>query len=438
MNQISSVQLNETTLEHLIPFHLIWESSGNLIRISTALRKFWKLPADTPLVISLERPFKSELNYRLFPELTDMMLTLSTESAPDRHLRAELIALGDGKWLLSGLPPLGRVSDLENAGLKLSDLPLHTGLGDALIAAEASQISLDESVVARKKLEEANRSLLAINEAFGRFVPRPFLKALGVDSPMDANLGAHSSASTTIMFADLRNFTAISEEMQSEEIFSFINRYLARVAPRIRENEGFVVHYLGDGILALFQGPPENPIRAAIEMQRAFRDSVRSGELTVKRRQDLDLRLGIGLHFGHIEMGIVGESGRWDSSVISDAVNIASRVENMTKRYGAEILITGEMSARLAAVGAPRVRRIGQVDVKGKQGKVDVYEVLDSLPEATFSLRINSLVPFEEAVRAFERNDKALAREGFQRCLGVDPSDRAAQYYLFQLSDWAH
>ena len=422
--------LGDNEFSHILPFHLLWDADGLLVRVSPAVRRLWSLADDAVPEIRLVRPFPALLDASWFVELTDMILTVSCTSAPARLLRGEILPMPDGRWLLCGLPPIGRVSDLESAGLRLSDLPLHSGLGDALIASEAAHISLQEAKGALADLEKVNASLLALNEAFGRFVPRPFLESLGMKSPLDATLGARASAETTVMFADLRNFTSISEQLEAGEIFAFINRYLAHVAPRIRENEGFVVHYLGDGILAIFNGAPELAVRAAIEMQRALHEAMTNGALGACLPPGTEVTLGIGLHFGRIEMGIVGESGRWDSSVISDAVNTAARVEGLTKTFGAEVLITGDLAKRMAASGALQMRRLGRIEVKGRAKRVDLYEVLDSLHPALQELRHANAPKLAAAITAFEAGLLEAAAEGFRSCLTTDPTDRAAQHYL--------
>ncbi len=419
--------LSEEAFLHVAPFHLVWGADGHLERISPSLRRLWHLSDTESPQVLLERPFPAVLDVTWFPEITDMVLTLVCPSVPDRMIRGELIPLPKHRWLLCALPPMGRVSDLEKAGLKLSDLPLHTGLGDALIAAEAAHVSLGEARRALAGLQTLNKSLMEMNEAFGRFVPKPFLAALGMQSPVEAALGVRASAHTTVMFADLRNFTTISEQLGAEEIFSFINRYLAQVAPRIRENEGFVVHYLGDGILALFNGAPELSVRAAVEMQKTLKEAIHGEGLGACLPPGTDISLGIGLHYGHIQMGIIGESGRWDSTIISDAVNTASRVEGLTKVFGAEILITGQLGNQLSEIF--RTRRLGRMSVKGRAEQLDVYEVLDSLDPETLAARLANAETFDAAVRAFEAGDLETAAAGFEACLAVDPNDRATLHY---------
>ena len=158
------LELDREAFEHLIPFHLMWNGAGQLLRASNPLKKLWRCPPDTLPEVVLERPFRTSLEPWIFPEVSRMVITLSSPGAEDRPLRGEILPLGENRWLFSGAPSIGRVSDLETAGLMLSDLPLHTGLGDALIANEAAQNSLRLSEAERLRLETANRILSALQE----------------------------------------------------------------------------------------------------------------------------------------------------------------------------------------------------------------------------------------------------------------------------------
>lgn len=158
-----SVGLDQEAFDHLIPFHLIWNGAGQLIRASVALTKLWRCPSGTLPEVILERPFRTAIEPWLFTEMTGMVISVGATGAEDRSLRGEIIPIGGDRWLFSGTPSISRVSDLEQAGLMLSDLPLHTGLGDALIANETAQNSLRLSEQERQRLETANRMLSAMN-----------------------------------------------------------------------------------------------------------------------------------------------------------------------------------------------------------------------------------------------------------------------------------
>jgi hypothetical protein len=134
-------------------------------------------------------------------------------------------------------------------------------------------------------------------------------------------------------------------------------------------------------------------------------------------------------------MGIVGESGRWDTSVISDVVNTASRVEGLTKRFGSQVLFT---SALMEALEAPEVflpRRLGLVGVRGRVQRVEVFEALAARPPGVRAQMVATRSRFEDSVHALEEGDAATALAGFQWCLAACPSDAAARSYVAILAE---
>ncbi|MCZ0900792.1 adenylate/guanylate cyclase domain-containing response regulator, partial [Microcoleus sp. HI-ES] len=171
------------------------------------------------------------------------------------------------------------------------------------------------------QIESSKSELEKIAAASARFVPREFLKFLKRESIVDARLGDSVQAEMTIMFADIRSFTSLSESMSPRENFEFLNSYLSRVGPVIREYNGFIDKYIGDGIMALFPNRAEDAVQAAIEMQHQVK-------IYNRHRQNSGyqpISIGIGLHTGTLMLGTIGEAERMESTVISDAVNLASR-----------------------------------------------------------------------------------------------------------------
>lgn len=221
-------------------------------------------------------------------------------------------------------------------------------------------------------------------ESFSRFVPREFLESIGKPSVEEVELGDHAIRCMTVLFSDIRSFTTMLEGMSAEEAFRFINSYMKRVGPLVRQSGGFIDKYIGDAIMALFPERPERALEAAIAMQRALvvynAHRHRSGFRPV--------HVGMGLHYGRLSIGTIGEEGRMDTTVISDAVNIASRLEGLTKRYHAHILASGAFMEALADRAAFSSRFLGSVHAKGKRRVLEVHEVLDTLDGRTREQRL--------------------------------------------------
>ena len=430
------ISLVNTVFEKVAPFYVLFDATKNEEIFSGPLRKYWNIPHEaTQLNISLIRPFRGELQVGLFPELTEMQLTLCWGKQLDRPLRGELMHVEDGRWMFVGSPPITSFASLHAHGFSLSDLPSVSGVGDAIIAVESAQISLRQAQKALDDLEASNNSLSNLNHVFGRFVPEAFLESLGLSNPSEVQLGDHASVQVSVMFGDLRNFTSMSEQMSAKEIFAFLNRFLVLVAPSIRNHSGFVVHYIGDGLLALFSGYSDCSVRAAVDMQLALTAALANGELSDEELDklgilDMPLRFGIGLSFGTVEMGIIGESGRWDATVISDSVNVAARIQEYGKLLGSQILISAELIAGMHSPESFQMRRVGHIQLRGRNEKVEIFEVLDSLPLADRTLRILNRKLFEQAILEFEEGEISKSKRRLGRYLKVCPDDPVALYYL--------
>ncbi|NBX37171.1 MAG: hypothetical protein EBR10_08120 [Planctomycetes bacterium] len=422
-------------LERLAPYSIFWDRAAGTVSLSVKLRKYWQVPTGAfhgP--IRLARPFRGDLQPQVFENLTGMVLALHAGDDPARTLRGEIMPLDGDRWIFAGLPPISCFDDLGRLGLALSDLPLTSGLGDSIIAVESAQVSLRQAQQALADLEAANAVLGSLNQTFERFVPSGFLSSLGMGGAAEAALGAHVSASVTTMFADLRGFTRMSEQMKSAQVFQFLNRFLAFVSPAIRSNGGFIVHYMGDGLLALFPGPSDGAVRAAIQMQRGLTDAVVVGGLDAIIPPGSEARMGIGLSYGDVEMGIIGDSGRWDPAVISDSVNVAARLEEHTKLTGSQILTSSSVNDAMLNPEEVHIRRVGSFEVRGRESRVDAHEVLDSLPLAERTKRILNRRKFESAIDAAESGDLAKSKELMQQYLAVCPEDPAALHHLQVMS----
>ncbi|MCK5359469.1 MAG: DUF3365 domain-containing protein, partial [Gammaproteobacteria bacterium] len=210
-------------------------------------------------------------------------------------------------------------------------------------------------------LRSSIRMLSKTNSSYDRFVPHEFLSYLNKQSIIDVELNDNVEKHMTILFSDIRSFTSLSEGMSPQENFQFINDYLGIMGPIIRHNNGFIDKYIGDAIMALFDHT-DDAVNASLEMLDAL------DEYNQKNISSLphELKIGIGIHRGKLRLGTIGEHGRMDGTVISDAVNLASRVEGATKAFGAYCLISESALYDIDAKEKLDLRLIGDVKVKGK------------------------------------------------------------------------
>lgn len=276
------------------------------------------------------------------------------------------------------------------------------------------------------RVEERTAELAKLNVVYERFVPREFLSFLEKESIVDVQLADQVEREMTVMFSDIRDFTPLSEQMTPQENFNFLNSYFSRMSPIIRQHHGFIDKYIGDGIMALFLKEPDDAVRAAIAMRT---------EVTLynSHRQNCDyepIRIGIGLHTGNLMLGIIGEKERMQGTVIADAVNLASRLESLTKRYRASIVISGQVLDRLQNLGEYTYRFLDKVRVKGKKEPVSIFEILDGEPEAVLAMRERTRADFEAGIVLYYERKFAEASEKFNNALRQNPEDGVIQLYL--------
>jgi predicted ATPase/class 3 adenylate cyclase/tRNA A-37 threonylcarbamoyl transferase component Bud32 len=265
-----------------------------------------------------------------------------------------------------------------------------------------------------------------LNKAYERFVPHQFLRLLNKRSVLEVALGDQVEQEMSILFSDIRGFTALSEKMTPQENFNFINAYLSQMEPIITEYQGFIDKYIGDAIMALFSGQADEAVQGAIAMLKQLFKYNQQRESAGQEA----IAIGIGLNTGDLMLGTVGGQNRMDGTVISDAVNLASRIEGLTKRYGVALLISETTYASLSAPENYAIRTIDRVKVKGKSAPVTVYEVFDGDPADIIALKLKTRNYFEKALRHYRHKEFVLATQYFKQMLAIYPDDIAAQIYL--------
>jgi DNA-binding response OmpR family regulator/class 3 adenylate cyclase len=279
---------------------------------------------------------------------------------------------------------------------------------------------------ANQQLEQSNQEQATLISAYERFVPRQFLKLLGKKSIIDIHLGEQVEKEMSILFSDIRGFTTLSEKMTPQDNFNFINGYLSKMGPMISQYQGLIDKYIGDAIMALFPNQADDAVQAAISMLKALADY----NLTRGSPERPIINIGIGINTGCLMLGTVGDSERMDGTVISDAVNLAARVEQLTKTYGTPLLITEHTYLKLTDTSQYQMRVIDCVTVRGKTEPVIVYEVFDAEPSSIIELKLATLEDFERGFQYFHNGQFENAQNSFEKVLQIHPNDKVSQIYL--------
>ena len=272
-------------------------------------------------------------------------------------------------------------------------------------------------------LQTANRELERLNAAYERFVPREFLGCLNKQSIIDVQLGDQVQQDITILFADIRAFTTLSERMTPQANFDFLNAYLGVMGPVIRKHYGFIDKYIGDAVMAIFPNRPDDAVNAAIDML---------AELSAFNRthQQPPISIGIGVHLGGVMLGTIGEEQRMETTVISDAVNLASRLEGLTKLYGTAIILSEQTLKRLDHPERYHTRFLGQTLLKGKLQHVGVFEVYDGDREPGKSRKLSTQPVFDDGLRFYADRNFLEAARAFHQVLKVNPHDMPARFFV--------
>jgi class 3 adenylate cyclase/PAS domain-containing protein len=294
-----------------------------------------------------------------------------------------------------------------------------------ILSSLASQAAVAiENVRNHEKIERKN-------EAFKRFVPTEFIRHLGKTEVEDIHLGDASHESMSVLFSDIRSFTTIAESMSPEETFIFLNDYLRLIGPNITQNRGFIDKYIGDAIMALFPGnhftsSADDAVAAAVGMMQKLREF----NLSPNRLIERPISIGVGIHTGALTLGTIGFESRMESTVIGDTVNLASRVESLTKMYGITVGITSKTLMQLTHPEQFLVREVDTVQVKGKETAITVYEVFNADVEALRDLKLAHLAQYNEALSLYKTAHWDAAMTIFNELYRQSPQDKLLSTYL--------
>ena len=284
-----------------------------------------------------------------------------------------------------------------------------------------------QTVKAREKeLINANLQQESLLKAYGRFVPHEYLRFLRKESITDVKLGDHVSKIMAVMFSDIRSFTTLAEGMTPKENFDFVNAYLKRVGPEIRNNYGIIVKFLGDGIMAVFPEGADDAVAAGVAQQRR----VHEYNIAREKKGYLPLKVGMGIHVGHMMLGMVGEENRMEGDALSDNVNLTARLEGLTKFYGVSLLISDQALRNLSNAEQYQIRFLDRVVVKGRNEPLSVYEVLDAEVEEVRDLKLQTQPDMERGIDLYRQGVFEKAKFYFEQVLAVNSADKTAELYL--------
>lgn len=265
--------------------------------------------------------------------------------------------------------------------------------------------------------EKQAAELAAAHASSLRFVPKDFLRLVGREHLVDVLHGDHTLVDLGVMFADMRGYTRAVEGLGPEASFAFVNTWVEALEEPVHALGGFIGNLIGDAILALFPGGADAAVRAGIACHEAVAH--------IQSPTSHPIGLSVGVHYGPVLNGTVG-ARRLHTAMVGDTVNLASRVEGLTRPYGVRMLATGRVREELTLPGI-RFRHVDHVRAKGRQGATRLHQVLNAEDHAPDDAAVEA---FERAVSTFQAGRFAEARSAFLALADRDPDDAPSQLYL--------
>jgi adenylate cyclase len=269
-----------------------------------------------------------------------------------------------------------------------------------------------------------------ITGLFGQYVPPEVVDEMAKD-PEKASMQGESRE-MTVLFTDVRGFTTISEGLDPKALSALMNEFLTPLTEVIYKYRGTIDKYMGDCIMAFWGAPLNDPsharngVLAGLEMQR----TLRTLQPVFQAKNWPEIRIGVGLNSGRMSVGNMGSKIRLAYTVMGDAVNLASRLEGITKEYGADIIV-GEDTKN--AVPDVVFREIDRVRVKGKDTPVTIYEpfgVHGEVPKAA----LDEADLFHEALELYRKQEWDMAEQRLLRLKAMAPDARLYDTFLERIA----
>ena len=282
---------------------------------------------------------------------------------------------------------------------------------------------------------ELTQQEVKLRSAFSKFVPEEVINDF-LNSDEDQELkNNNEKRNVVILMCDIRSFTSISEINEPEDVVNFLNTYFTHMVNIVKKYGGTVDKFIGDAIMVLFGAPisyndnAKRAVQAAIEMYSQL-DSIPHSQLKLPEGVKLDI--GIGIHYGDVIVGQIGSADKTSYTAIGDTVNLASRLEGLTKLYGAKVIISEAVCDELGEKEEDmNLLLLDSVKVKGKKEAVFIYQV-DKRP-----LPKDFTEAYEKGFKSYNEGAFNLAIPYFEKAVELQPQNKAARLMLERCDEFA-
>lgn len=385
-----------------------------------------------------------------------------------------LTALDDDTSRLRGLEMMADdyLTKPFNSRLLLAKVENILQLSKMRSQAVSSQFNQQVKEQSKRQIAAAWEANEYLSEKFQLFVPEQLLGRIAPQGIESIQLGNVTEEELTILFCDIRGFTAIAESQEARETFEWLNAFFTQMNDCITSHGGFIDKYLGDAIMSVFDKPKSHAmdaIEAAVAMQESLQKFNASRQ---KYNLENPLNIGTGINTGIGMIGTLGSDRRMDSTVIGDVVNTASRLENLTKIYGCQIIVSEnalvhareflngispnsnskeslllkcdlEVGTQETIISTSRAtaadsdlpsnnyyyRWIDRVTPRGKQQAIEIYEIWSaSSPDS--EVKLLTQVLFDKGIQGWQSERYVAALGYFQQLIEQNPADTVVSFYI--------
>lgn len=284
-------------------------------------------------------------------------------------------------------------------------------------------LSVFLSIAVALHFRSLNQAVREARDVFERFVPPAYLRRIAARGLKSIRLGEADQQNVTILCCDIRGFTSLSERTNPSELIALINHLFERITRVVDWRRGVIDKFLGDAILCIFEGP--DSCQRAVNCGVDILTVVKSINREENRPRDRILQIGIGLHTGPVILGTIGSPKRMDSTVLGLTVNLAKRLEEVTRPLGVDMLISDQVASQLPRGHGHRFRKLGEVYVKGSSTPIGIIEVYDQDPPEVRYLKDQTEPLMSEGISLYQSGYLPDALSKFQEAQRIDSNDLA-------------
>jgi adenylate cyclase len=380
---IAARNFNESILQSMSSGVVTFQDSSKFARLNDAAARILMLSKDLAAKVSARR-YIGRTNPWMLPEIEDVQTSGTPRSFLDRELMTSK-------------------GDIVSANISIVPLKVDRATTGALV--------MIDDISSNKRLEGAMRRFMT-QEVMDQVLAQKDELLFG------------SACDASVLFADIRNFTTMAEKLSPRDVVVMLNEIFTDLFDAVSDADGVLDKYIGDAVMAVFGAPLTTGRDAANAVASALRMQEMIAVINTRRlaRGDMELRLGVGISSGEVIAGTIGSPKRMDYTVIGDSVNLAARLQDITKTYGVDIIICEATANQLDS--SILIRELDEIKVKGRERAERIYEVLiEPLPDGLAAA-------YDRGRAAFARGNRDGAVNAFRAALKLAPDDGPSAFML--------